>query len=176
MTSRRSFNRGLVAAAAAGLSPLSLAQQARTGGTLVYAGGVDAQTLDPQFITDIPTFRVCGAMYEALTAQDADGKVGPGLAASWTVSDDKRTWTFKLRPNVRFHDGTPFNAEAVKFTFDRLLDPATGSPRKSALAAVQSMAVVDDLAFSLTTKEPFAPVVGHLWAYKLYILPPTQVN
>ncbi len=176
MTTRRSFNRSLVAAAAAGLSPLSLAQQARAGGTLVYASGVDAQTLDPQFITDIPTFRVCGAMYEALTAQDADGKVGPGLASSWTVSEDKRTWTFKLRPNVVFHDGTPFNAEAVKATFDRLLDPATGSPRRSALAAVASMAVVDDLTFNVTTKEPFAPLLAQLSAYNLYIISPAQMK
>ena len=176
MTSRRSFNRGLVAAAAAGLSPLSFAQQSRSGGTLVYASGVDAQTLDPQFITDIPTFRVCGAIYEALTAQDADGKIVPGLATSWTVSDDKRTWTFKLRPDVLFHDGTPFNAEAVKYTYERLLDPATGSPRKSTLAAVESMDVVDDLTFSITTKEPFAPLLAQLSAYNVYIISPTQVK
>src|SRR5690625_2847624 len=109
---------------------------ATTGGDLTYAGGVDAQTLDPQFITDIPTFRVVGSMYEGLTAQNADGEIIPALATEWSVSDDGRTWRFKLREGVKFHDGSEFNAEAVKFTYDRLLDPATGSPRRSALAAV----------------------------------------
>ena len=60
----------------------------------------------------------------------------PALATSWSTSDDKLTWTFKLRQGVRFHDGTPFNAAAVKATFDRIRDPATASPRRSALAAI----------------------------------------
>lgn len=176
MISRRTFHRGVAAATlATGWTPL-LAQQPKSGGTLVYAGGVDAQTLDPQFITDIPTFRVAGAIYEALVSQDENGKVGPGLATSWTISDDKRTWTFKLRPNVSFHDGTPFDAEAVKFTFDRLVDPATGSPRKSALAAVESVKVVDKLTVAITTKQPFAPLLSQLSAYNTYILSPTQVK
>jgi peptide/nickel transport system substrate-binding protein len=175
MINRRTFHRGLAAAAAAGLAP-AFAQPAKAGGTLVYATGVDAQTLDPQFITDIPTFRVAGAIYEALTAQDENGKIIPGLASSWSVSDDKRTWTFKLRPNVFFHDGTPFNAQAVKFTFDRIANPATGSPRKSSLDAVEAMAVVDDLTFRITTKAPFAPLLAQLSAYNLYILSPTQVQ
>ena len=176
MINRRTFQGSAIAAATTLLSPLGFAQQAKTGGTLVYAAGVDAQTLDPQFITDIPTFRVAGAIHEALTSQDADGKIGPGLATSWTVSDDKRTWTFKLRPGVLFHDGTPFNAEAVKFTYERLLNPATGSPRRSTLAAVESMEVVDNLTFRITTKEPFAPLLAQLSAYNVYILSPTQVK
>ena len=177
MTSRRTFHKAAVASAATALAGPVFAQgKPRTGGTLTYAAGSATQTLDPQFITDVTTFRGVGTMYEALTKQDENGKIGPGLATSWTVSPDKRTWTFKLRPGVTFHDGTPFNAQAVKFTYDRILNPATGSPRRSTLAMVESTAVVDDLTFRLTTKEPFAPLLAQLSAYNVYILSPTHVT
>ncbi|TFZ05023.1 glutathione ABC transporter substrate-binding protein [Ramlibacter rhizophilus] len=177
MTSRRAFHKAAVASAALAMAGSALAQpKPRTGGTLTYAAGSATQTLDPQFITDVTTFRGVGSMYEALTKQDENGEIGPGLALSWTVSPDKRTWTFKLRPGVTFHDGTPFNAQAVKFTFDRLLNPATGSPRRSTLAMVESTEVVDDLTFRLTTKAPFAPLLAQLSAYNAYILSPTHVQ
>lgn len=177
MTSRRTFHKVAVASAAAAMGGSAFAQaRPRAGGTLTYAAGSATQTLDPQFITDVTTFRGVGTMYEALTKQDENGKVGPGLALSWTVSADKRTWTFKLRPGVTFHDGTPFNAQAVKFTYDRILNPATGSPRRSTLEMVESTAVVDDLTFRLTTKEPFAPLLAQLSAYNVYILSPAHVQ
>jgi peptide/nickel transport system substrate-binding protein len=177
MSSRRDFHKAAVAAGAAALAGPVFAQgRPRNGGTLTYAAGSATQTLDPQFITDVTTYRGVGTMYEALTKQDENGKVGPGLAVSWTVSPDQRTWTFKLRPGVTFHDGTPFNAHAVKFTYDRLLNPATGSPRRSTLEMVESTAVVDDLTFRLTTKEPFAPLLAQLSAYNVYILSPAQVQ
>ena len=166
------------ALACTGLMTQALAQTPapKDGGVLVYATGVDAQTLDPQFVTDIPTFRVVRYIYEPLTQQDVEGKIIPALATSWTVSDDKRTWTFKLRPNVKFHDGSPFNAQAVKFTFDRLLDPATGSPRRSTLAAVSAIKVIDDLTVAVITKEPFAPLLAQLSAYNAAILSPAQAQ
>lgn len=150
------------------------AQTPKDGGVLVYVTGTDAQTLDPQFVTDIPTFRVVRAIYEPLTQQDESGKIVPALATSWSLSDDKRTWTFKLRQGVKFHDGTPFNAAAVKFTFDRLLDPATGSPRRSTLIAVKETKVVDDYTVEVVTKEPYAPLLAQLSAYNVSILSPTQ--
>jgi peptide/nickel transport system substrate-binding protein len=163
-------------AAAAFGGPVLAQPKPRGGGTLTYAAGSATQTLDPQFITDVTTFRAVGTMYEALTRQDENGKVGPGLALSWSVAPDQRTWTFKLRPNVSFHDGSPFNAQAVKFTYDRLLNPATGSPRRSTLEMVESTAVVDDLTFRLVTKEPFAPLLAQLSAYNVYILSPSHVT
>lgn len=158
------------------LLPTSASAQAKRGGELVYASGVDAQTLDPQFITDIPTFRVVGSMYEGLTAQNEEGKIIPALATSWTVDDDQRTWTFKLREGVRFHDGSPFNAEAVKFTFDRLMNPDTGSPRRSTLAAVESVDVVDNNTVRIVTKAPYAPLLAQLSTYNAYIMSPEHVK
>ena len=100
----------------------------------------------------------------------------PALATSWSTSDDKLTWTFKLRQGVKFHDGTPFNAAAVKATFDRMRDPATASPRRSALAAITDINVVDDFTIALRTKEPFAPLLAQISAYNLAIMSPAQMQ
>ena len=153
----------------------ALAQQPKSGGTLVYATGTDVQTLDPQFVTDVPTSRIVANIHETLVKADEKGAIQPCLATSWTTSDDKLTWTFKLRAGVRFHDGTPFNAAAVKATFDRMRDPATGSPRRSALAAISDVKVIDELTVALVTKEPFAPLLPQLSAYNLAIMSPAQI-
>src|SRR5258708_538182 len=127
------------------------AQQPKAGGTLIYATGTDVQTLDPQFVTDVPTSRIVAHIHETLVKADEKGNIQPALATSWSTSDDKLTWTFRLRQGVRFHDGTPFNAAAVKATFDRIRDPATASPRRSALAAIAEIKVIDDDTVALVT-------------------------
>src|SRR3970282_1077539 len=71
-------------------------------------------TRAPKCATEAPTARPVMHIHETLVYQDDEGKIVPGLAESWSVSADKLTWTFKLRKGVRFHDGTPFNAQAVK--------------------------------------------------------------
>ena len=152
------------------------AQRPKAGGTLVYATGTDVQTLDPQFITDVPTSRIVMHMHETLVRLDATGNILPQLATSWTTSDDKLTWTFKLREGVRFHDGTAFDAAAVKSTFDRMRDPATASPRRSALAAVKEIKVVDDRTVAVVTQQPFAPLLAQLSSYNLAILSPAQTQ
>ncbi len=100
---------------------------------------------------------------DGLLAKDHDGNYVPALAESWEVSEDGKIWTFKLRQDVTFHDGTPFNAEAVKFNFDRILDPAT----KSAVAIGQlgpadTTTVIDEFTFEYKLKEPFAPLYLNL--------------
>ncbi len=84
------------------------------------------------------------------------------LATSWQIRDGGRTYIFKLRPNVVFHDGTPFNAEAVKANFERMLDPAFGSPRRSEVNLVKTVAVVDDLTLVITVEKPFSPFLAVL--------------
>jgi peptide/nickel transport system substrate-binding protein len=154
----------------------AVAQQPKTGGTLVYATGTDVQTLDPQFVTDVPTSRIVMHIHETLVKPDEQGSIQPGLATAWSTSDDKLTWTFKLRQGVKFHDGTPFNAAAVKATFDRIRDAATASPRRSALAAITDIKVVDDFTIALVTKEPFAPLLAQISAYNLAIMSPAQIQ
>jgi peptide/nickel transport system substrate-binding protein len=154
--------------------PLSEAQQetSKAGSTLIYAIGTDALTLDPQFVTDIPTARAMMQIHETLVKYDTDMNLIPCLAESWAVSEDFLTWTFKLRKGVKFHDGTAFNARAVKYTFDRIRDPAIGSPRKSAINMVREVKILGEYTVSFTTDKPFAPFLNQLTAYNLAIMSP----
>jgi peptide/nickel transport system substrate-binding protein len=165
--------------AAALVAAVVLPQQGRAqtpADTLVYAAGTDVQTLDPHFINELPSSRVVMHIHETLVKQDDNGEIRPLLATSWSTSDDKLTWTFKLRTGVRFQDGTAFDAEAVKYSIDRLRDPAIASPRGSVVAAVQQVNVVDDSTVAIVTKEPFAPLLAQLSAYNLGIVSPTQAK
>jgi peptide/nickel transport system substrate-binding protein len=90
---------------------------------LIIGRGADTKSLDPIRETDGETFKVTENIYETLVSyEDTSTKVIPGLAESWEISPDGLTYTFKLRQGVKFHDGTDFNAEAVKFNFDRWMD------------------------------------------------------
>src|SRR5262249_20568301 len=97
---------------------------AQAAGTFRVAVGVDLDTVDPVQMTTTTVANMVDYVAETLTALAPDGKVGPWLAESWTVSPDGLVYTFKLRKGVVFHDGTPFDAKAVKWNFDRIKDPA----------------------------------------------------
>ncbi|HEX8966854.1 MAG TPA: ABC transporter substrate-binding protein, partial [Chloroflexota bacterium] len=95
-----------------------------TPGTLVVGLVAEPTSLDPGQLTDINSMKLLGALYDTLVRfQPNSFDLAPSLATSWDISPDLTSYTFKLRPGVRFHDGTDFNADAVKFTYDRLLDP-----------------------------------------------------
>ncbi len=145
----------------------------RSNGTLVYAAGTDAQTLDPQFATDVPTARVIMQIHETLVKYDTDMNLVPGLAESWEVTSDLLTWTFRLRSDVRFHDGTPFNAEAVKYSFGRLKDPELNSPRRGSIDMVSQVKVLNDHTVSFLLGKPFASFLNQLTGYNLAIISPS---
>src|SRR5918994_4555885 len=95
--------------------------------------------LDPHLITAFPSFMIVnGNIYEGLTAINKDLKVIPGLAESWTVSPDGKTYTFKLRASVKFHDGSALEAEDVVSTIKRVQSKDIASPLASRLASVES--------------------------------------
>ena len=106
--------------------------------------GTDASTLDPQLCTDSATEVINKNIYNNLVRFDTGMKLVPDLATEWTLAKDGVTWTFKLRRGVTFQDGTAFNAVAVKFNLERVLDPRTGSARRSVLAMIKSVDAVDD--------------------------------
>jgi ABC-type transport system substrate-binding protein len=109
-------------AAPAATKAAPVAQGPKKGGTLIYGRGGDSVGLDPAYETDGNSFMVCDNIYEALVFyKDESTDVEPGLATSWDISPDGKTYTFKLRKGVKFHDGTPFTADAVVFSIGRMM-------------------------------------------------------
>ena len=101
------------------------------------------------------------SMFDSLVGRDADNRIVPQLAESWKALDDM-TWQLKLRRGVVFHDGEPFNAEAVRFTFERVLDPNQKSPNRANVGEVARVEVVDDYTVNLVTRQPYAPLLNRL--------------
>jgi len=145
----------LLSACATHRTPAELARR------MIIAIPDKIQTLDPAFQTmALDSFIIVNIM-DTLTWYTREIKLVPRLALSWSSPDGARSWIFKLRPGVKFHDGTPLNAEAVKFHFDRIKDPATKSKRKTKVLALESVEPIDDLTVKFHMNEPFSvwPVV-----------------
>ncbi len=141
-------------------------------------------TMDPPQITDLNSTRVIKRMFEGLTAQELGTyKIVPGLAQSWDISKDGLTYTFHLRPSVKFHDGTPLTAEAVKFCFDRQLNDqgpfyATGTYPyvKGFLGNVAGVEVVNPTTVQIRLKSPLTPFLQYLAHHSLYVYSPEALK
>lgn len=155
---------------------LSLLQEPNIGGTLVYARDGDADSLDPQKTTTTLSWQVQGHLYDTLVAFDADGNIQPNLAKSWDISEDGTEYTFQLQEGVTFHDGTPLNAEAVKFTFDRFIAPETSNPSQGSIGLLTGTEVIDELTVRMTFEAPFAPLLSFLTDQFAGILSPEAVQ
>ena len=131
---------------------------------LRYASQDDPQTLDPHSANLTPTNRVISQIYESLVARDKDFKIVPGLALWWSTPDTK-TWRFKLRPNVKFHDGSPFTADDVVFSVERSLHPL--SQLKSSLQGVASAKKIDTFTVDFVMKEPNPVLLNHLYQFRV---------
>ncbi|MEC0227441.1 glutathione ABC transporter substrate-binding protein [Paenibacillus alba] len=150
-------------------------EASQAGGTLTIARKADANNLDPQFITNIPSANyIFGKVYEGLLMTDKNMEYKPALATEWKQVDDL-TWEFKLRQGVTFHDGTPFTAEAVKKTMERALDPKVNSPRASNFSMVKEVKVVDDFTVQFILSYPYAPLLSILASMEGSILSPKAI-
>jgi peptide/nickel transport system substrate-binding protein len=98
-------------------------------------------------------------VYESLTRIDRKGSIIPGLAESWTVSEDGTVYVFKLRAGVKYHDGEPCEAADVKFSLDRLSAPNATAPGKSLYTSIKSVEVVDPTTVRVTLKAPDAYIL-----------------
>lgn len=155
----------LAGAAAASVVGLPRAVRAETPKDVLVIGHVaELQTLDPGQAVTISDFRILVNVYDSLLHyKDGSLDVEPGLAESWTVSPDGKLITFNLRKGVKFHDGTDFNAESVKFDFDRVLDPKhpyhnTGPfPFVFILGPIERTEVLGPYTVAIHYKEPYAP-------------------
>src|SRR5881628_3113022 len=141
----------LVLALALVFIPLADAQ--KRGGTLTIVRPTDPVSLDPNLETTAPGAWVYFNMLEGLLTLDEKMLVKPALATSYEVISPTRV-RFKLRPGVKFHDGTAFNAAAVKFTFDRALRGTPPARWASLAGSLDGAEVVDDLTVDVVTREP----------------------
>jgi peptide/nickel transport system substrate-binding protein len=115
-------------------------------------------TLDPHWLLNLANTGALRNIYDTLVARDADMSLRPGLAESWRVVDDS-TWEFRLRPGVRFHDGSPLTSADVAASFRRVPNvPGNPNPYTIYLAGVAGVDVVDDLTFRIRTNGP-APIL-----------------
>lgn len=112
-------------------------------------------------------------MFDGLVRFDPDGRLEPALATSWRWLDD-RTVEFKLRPGVTFHDGEPFNAQAVRYSLTRLIDPKTGFPGAGFLGTIQDVEPVDELTVRIKTRQPDG-ILLHRLAGLAPMVPPRYI-
>ena len=150
-----------------------LLAQPRSGGELVLVSTEEPDTLDAQKTSAALTGLLMRYLGDTLVTKDLRGNYTAGLARSWTVSRDGLTWRFELRQGVKFHDGTPFNAQAVKASVDRALAPETKSPIAGALfGPVASVQATGESTVVIRLKEAFAPFLDNLTDPRAMIVSP----
>ncbi|MBJ7330978.1 MAG: ABC transporter substrate-binding protein [Solirubrobacteraceae bacterium] len=128
------------------------------GGTISYGHQQEPPCLSGGWVEQAYISR---QTLDSLVSQDANKKIVPWLAQSWKVSDDQKTWTFKLKPGVKFTDGTPLNAEAIKTNFETWLNPKSLNSTVFVYIGeyYQSSKAVDDLTFQLKLAKPYSPLL-----------------
>jgi peptide/nickel transport system substrate-binding protein len=152
------------------------AQTPKRGGTLVVGMSQDLPGLDPHPSTSTITYQVLSLVYQGLVDFDRDLKIRPVLAESWTTSADGKTWTFKLRKGVKFHDGRPLTAADVKFSLDRILDPKTAARGRGALSIIESVQVVDPQTVRVHLTRASGAFLSRIAGTYQAILPPEAVQ
>jgi peptide/nickel transport system substrate-binding protein len=163
----------LFLAACAGGGTTSTNTAPKSGGTLKMAIESELRTLDPVASSQRVERQVYYNMYDSLLTIDSSLKIKPGLATSWQYTDPK-TLQMTLRTGVKFHDGTDFNADAVKFNIERALTTPS-SPRKSELASVESVEVKDASTVIFHLKKPDAALLAQLVDRAGMILSPAAI-
>jgi peptide/nickel transport system substrate-binding protein len=167
---KRLFRSALAAASLLAAAVVAAPAGAQTPPNVLVVGQIaEPKSLDPHTVTATNDFRILVNVYDGLVRfKDGTLEVEPALAESWDISEDGKTYTFKLRQGVKFHDGSEFNAEAVKFNFDRMLKEdhpfySTGPfPLSFNFASVESVNAIDPRTVEFKLGEAFAPFLSNL--------------
>lgn len=165
------------AAPTAGTSPTSAATPTKVaevtpdrGGTVKYVLIIDTRTLDPAFSIQSADISTQDLIFDELVRLDPEFVLKPALASSWTISPEGKTITFSLVKGARFHDGTPVNAAAVKWNFERLLDPKLQSPQTAQVTVIERITTPDDSTIVFNLKTPWRPLLSALGQKPGYIV------
>ena len=133
---------------------------------LVFAQGSDPRGLDPAYVDDGESAKIMTQIYEGLVRyKPGSTELQPSLATEWSLSADNKEWTFKLRKDVKFHDGTPFNAQAVKFSIERQLVPNRKDDMPYAeftFDGITKVEVIDDYTVKIVLAKPSAPFLANM--------------
>ena len=144
-------------------TPAVSAQTPTSGGTLTVGFSADTKTLDPTFSVQFSERQVLYLVFNALVRYGTDFSLQPDLAQSWEIKNDGKQIVFKLRSGVKFHDGTPFDANAVKWNIEHRLDPATASPQRQLLEPIiDNVQVIDPTTVAFNLKQPSPGLLGLL--------------
>lgn len=141
--------------------------------TLIAVQGVDAETLDPAMSVTITNMNYSYNLYDPLVNRNNKLELIPGLAKEWKVIDD-HTWEFKLREGVKFHNGEPFDANAVVFSWKRIFAEGSKSPQKGWFNTIKDIEVVDNYTIRIKTVDPDPILTARLTM--LFIVPPKYVQ
>lgn len=165
--------------------PAATTPASAMGGT--FSGYITSEpdNLDPARGVDVSEANVQSKIFDGLVSYDEKMNLYGNLAETWTVSPDGKEYVFNLRENIKFHCGQPLTARDVVFSFDRIFDPQTGSPRTWVLekivgtnerlegetTQVSGIEAIDDHKVKITLETPFAPFISLLTMPACYILP-----
>ena len=160
--------------------PVATAQAAPAaaggGKPFTIVDGAEPNSLDPPIGTAGPIGHAMRGMLEGLVTFNGTMEPVPQLATGWESTPDLKTWTFKLRSGVKFHDGTPFNSEAVKFSVMRIMDPEVASTRRSSYEMIEEIQTPDAETAVFVLKSPQPDMPALLGDRSAMIVSPTAVQ
>lgn len=148
------------------------------GDAIVVSSISDARTLVPIIASDSASSDICGMIFNALVKYDKDLNVVGDLAESWEILDGALTILFHLRKGVRWHDGAPFTAKDVEFTYKKLMDPDIKTPYSGDFERIKKLEVLDDYTVKVAYKEPFSPALSSwgMWIMPQHLLRNEDLN
>lgn len=165
------------------------ADDVRIPGCLYLRLNTNPTTLDPALVTDVMGGGIAAKLFNGLVRFNENLDIEPDIARSWTLSADQLTYTFRLRPDVRFSNGRKVTAQDVRYSFERVLTPATKAPLTWVLDKIQGaddflegraksvsgIRVVDDHTLALRLEKPFGPFLSLLAMTTAYVVPREEV-
>ena len=154
-------------ACAPGAAPLAKPSASpRKGGTLAWGQWDKIDVIDPALTTGAAAGEIAQNILDTLITIDSDQKFHPALATKWVIEDSSKKFTFTLRDGVKFHDGTLLTSQAVKMSFDRILDPKTKAGAVvSIMGPVDTITAPDDKTVIVTFKQGYPAFMLQLWRY-----------